>query len=62
MLTTYYASPAVTSVTTYARYCRDLLQGKLSQDQALLQDPEIKGLVEMYAADQVRPGFEKHSL
>lgn len=34
-------------------YCRDLLQGKLPQDEALLQDPELKQLIETYAADQV---------
>ncbi len=33
--------------------CRDLLEGSIPQDGSLLEDAEIKGYVEQYAADQV---------
>ncbi len=32
---------------------RDLLKGSIPQDGPLLEDAEIKGYVEQYAADQV---------
>lgn len=32
---------------------RDLLKGNIQQDRPLLEDAEIKGYVEQYAADQV---------
>ncbi len=32
---------------------RDLLKGEVPQDGPLLEDAEIKGYVEQYAADQV---------
>ena len=50
---------AVTVLTSCCA-CRDLLDGKIPSDKALLQDAEIRQYAEQYATDQVTYLLKQH--